>query len=233
MFINKEKINKNVFLLVIPIALWGSLLFVSPAMNRSYELDQDFDKTTIKEEVAVNDKQTDSHDKTDEKIAFVYQNYNPAYLPAVFFEEYYPIKYDKDFWYDFVNKYRPEDTNYRLIENEIIKRVVEINNNKYDKFFGIGNSTVQHIVNLERDFLLHYYTYGIIGSILLLIVYIIMPIIALIKFVKEKNYYSFIIALGVFLFILSAYLTGNIINSMTTIIAFALISSGINLREQE
>ena len=234
--INKEKINKSVFLLLIPIIIWPLLLLYSPSRNRYYELNYDDSHTTIKYDnpsyIPPTTKE-DIKDIEDKRIKYVYENYDRNYLPDFFFESYYPIKYDPDFWYNFVKTHDIHDINYRIIETEITKRMISVNDNKYDKFFGIGNSTVQHVVNIEKDFLLHYYTYGIIGSIILLIAYIVMPIKTIIEFIREKSYFNFIISSCIFLFIVVAFLTGNIINSMTTIMAFSLVSSGLNLNKEE
>lgn len=234
--INKERINKRVFWLLIPMIIWPLLLLYSPSRNRYYELNYDDSHTTIKYD---NPSYTppvtkeDIKDIEDKRIKYVYENYDRNYLPDFFFENYYPIKYDPDFWYNFVKTHDIHDINYRIIETEIIKRMISVNDNKYDKFFGIGNSTVQHVVNIEKDFLLHYYTYGIIGSAILLLAYIVMPIKAIIEFIREKSYFKFIISSCIILFMAVAFLTGNIINSMTTIMAFSLVSSGLNLNKEE
>lgn len=122
--------------------------------------------------------------------------------------------------------------NYRTIETSIIKRVKEINDDKLDILFGISNVRIQNIVNIERDFVLHYYAFGIIGSIVLLLVYIIMLAYSIYKFFKYQTYYLFIITTAILLFIFSAFLTGNIINSMNAIIPFAFISSSVFLSKK-
>ena len=54
---------------------------------------------------------------------------------------------------------------------EMIKYQKERYVNALDKYIGISNTRIQNIVNIESDFYLHYYAFGIIGSIILLIIY--------------------------------------------------------------
>ena len=221
----KEKINWHFLYILIPISIWIILLPISPYANRNIELNiayeiNDFDILAygeIKENAEI----------LDEKINYVYANYNPNYLPKVFFENYYPIKYDTEFWYNYVKNTKIEDINYRNIEKSIIKRVIEINDNKFDILFGISNTRIQNIVNIESDFVLHYYAFGIVGALLLLFVYIFLIVNSLYNFFKYQTYYMFTITTVILLFIFSAYLTGNIINSTNIIIPFTFIASGV------
>lgn len=217
----KEKFKKNSLYIIIIIAFWGCLLPISPYANRNIELNtiQESDINEIKESFEDEDFIT-----TDDNF---YEKYNPSFLPEVFFEKFYPIKYDYDFWDNLVNTIPLYDMNYRLIEISIIERVKDINNDKLDILFGISNTRIQNIVNIERDFVLHYYAFGIIGSIILLLVYILVFVYSIYKFFKYQTYYLFIMATVVVLFLFSAFLTGNIINSINTIIPFVFIVIGV------
>ena len=62
----------------------------------------------------------------------------------------------------------------------MLKRVKEINNNKYDDLLGLTYSRTSKVFNLEKDFQYQYYSLGIIGQILFigpLIVMLIMGIV--------------------------------------------------------
>lgn len=225
---NKIRIKKRIYILVIPVLGWILLLQVSPYNNRNIELNRSLnrhmDDTSI---VDGNSIVMDDTSMNVDKIKYVYQNYNKDYLPKVFFEKYYPIKYDEEFWYNFVKNNGIDKINYRYIEKSIIRRVVEVNNNALDKYIGISNTRIQNIVNIESDFILHYYAFGIIGSIILLVIYLILFIYAFINFVKMQNYYAFIMLSCVVLFLLSAFLTGNIINSINAVLPFIFVVSGV------
>lgn len=225
---NKISIKKRIYTLVIPVLGWVLLLQVSPYNNRSIELNRSInrhmDDTSIVDDKAI---VMDDTSMDVDKTKYVYQNYNKDYLPKVFFEKYYPIKYDEEFWYNFVKNNSIDKINYRYIEKSIIRRVVEVNNNALDKYIGISNSRIQNIVNIESDFILHYYAFGIIGSIILLVIYLILFIYTFNNFVKIQNYYAFIMLSCVVLFLFSAFLTGNIINSINTVLPFIFVVSGV------
>lgn len=228
----KRCFRKRVYILVIPVIGWLLLLGISPYSNRNIELNKtDTIKDMVDTTMVVDNSKIVIKEVT--KKDYVYNNYNKEYLPKVFFEEYYPIEYDEDFWYYFVKNNTIDDINYRYIEKSIIKRVVEINNNSLDKYFGISNSRIQNIVNIESDFYLHYYAFGIVGSFILLLVYLNLFIYALIKFVKVNSYFSFVYLSCVVLFLFSAYLTGNIINSINIMLPFIFIVSGLNYVDEK
>ena len=229
---NKKSIRKRIYILVIPVLGWVLLLQVSPYNNRNLELNRsmDIDINRHMDDTSIVDGDSIVMDDTSmeiDKTKYVYQNYNKDYLPKVFFEKYYPIKYDEEFWYNFVKSNSIDKINYRYIEKSIIRRVVEINNNALDKFIGISNTRIQNIVNIESDFILHYYAFGIIGSIILLIIYLMLFIYAFINFIKMQNYYAFIMLSCVVLFLFSAFLTGNIINSINAVLPFIFVVSGV------
>lgn len=225
---NKISIKKRIYILVIPVLGWVLLLQVSPYNNRSIELNRSINRH-MDEASIVDDKAIvmDDTSMNVDKTKYVYQNYNKDYLPKVFFEKYYPIKYDEEFWYNFVKNNSIDKINYRYIEKSIIRRVVEVNNNALDKYIGISNSRIQNIVNIESDFYLHYYAFGIIGSIILLVIYLILFIYTFNNFVKIQNYYAFTMLSCVVLFLFSAFLTGNIINSINTVLPFIFVVSGV------
>ena len=206
-FIKKEKINNNIYFLLIPIILSILLIPISPFNNR------------IKE---INEYQEYEKDHQEENIL---NDYNPNYLPSYFFEEYYSIEYDPEFWVNFTKETKNKNINYRYIEQKIIERMIEINNKKRTIFFGISNSRIQNVVNLERDFLMQYYAYGLIGSFILLINYLILLIKYSYYFVKKQDYDEFINLTLVCLFIFGSILTGNILFSLFPTITFSFLIS--------
>lgn len=240
--LNKEKINRYLLFLLVLSIFWYLIIPISPYSNRIEEMEsaytrEEIDKSDVIEESDVikreditiaNSKEKKS--QNDMYIDFVYDNYNPNYLPKSFFENNYPITADPEFWYLFIKNTPLKDINYRLIEKKIIERIVDIDDKPFDKYIGISNTRIQNVINLERDFLLHYYAYGLIGSTILLFFYVYSLKRATINFLKERDYFSFVLLSSIILFIFVAYLTGNIVNSMTTIIAISYIMGGLFLR---
>ena len=161
----------------------------------------------------------------DTKQEYIESIVNNDLVPEYFYKVYYSYENDPDFWINLIENTKEKELTYRFLERKIIQRVKNINNNKLDTLFGLSNSRVQNIHNLERDFIMQYYAFGIIGSIILLIVYLIMLIINIIKLIKKFSFLNSINLIANILFCFCAYLTGNILCSMTMIIFYSFLSS--------
>ena len=160
------------------------------------------------------------------KIQFIEENYETKQLHREFLFEYYPYKYDPDFWYDILQNEMSVTTDYRYIEQAMVKRVVEINHNPMDRLFGITNTRLQNIFNIEKDFIVQYYALGVIGLILIFAPYFIILGWFIYKTIKAKlknltviNLLSFVTIIFIFGI---AYMSGNLLNSLSFTIYFAL-----------
>ena len=115
------------------------------------------------------------------------------------------------------------------MEKAIIKRVIEYNNNPIDKILGISYVRVQNVFNIEQDFVVHYYSLGIIGTILIFMPYAIIlgkAIYGILKNIKLKKKVDEekMIALITILFLYAiAYCSGNLLNSLSFTIYFSII----------
>lgn len=229
----REKLNKAVFILLVPIAMWSAILPFSPFNNRNRELYMvPLDETTEAIGKVETEEVPNSIGKTQEysdKVLYVLDNYDPNYLPAFFFEEYYPIEYDEEFWYQFVKNNSMYGLNYRYIEKSIVRRMWKIDDKWDNILFGISNNRIQRVVNIESDFVLHYFAFGLLGSTILLFLYLMLIFYSVYRFFKEQSYYLFIFTTAILLFIFSAFLTGNIINSLFPTTIFAFVAMGISL----
>ena len=225
--IKKEKFNKHLFLLLSVIILWILLLPISPYKNRNIELNKysNFKEELFENNDVYNENDTQTIKKENSKQEYIESIVNNDLIPEFFYKIYYSYEYDPDFWIDLIENTDESNINYRLIEEKMIKRVIKINNNKLDVLLGISNSRIQNIHNLERDFIMQYYAFGIIGSIILLSVYLIMLIINIIKLIKKFSFLNSINLIANILFCFCAYLTGNILCSMTMIIVYSFLSS--------
>lgn len=170
--------------------------------------------------------ETNTDKKNKEMLNFIESTYETKQLDRQFLFTNYPYKYDPEFWYNFLHNDLQQTTNYRFIEISMIKRVVEINNNTMDKWFGITNTRLQNIFNIERDFVVQYYALGIIGAILIFLPYFILLGYFLYTTIKNKfknlNIINLLAGITiVFLFSIS-YFSGNLLNSLSFTIYFAL-----------
>lgn len=185
-FIRKQHFGFKCYIPIIVILLVYSLLLpINPMFNRLAERETVIE--TFKEEneepnnlvdnsvpdrnIINNEipsiKQAISNDNTNNEmpivdtsnymIQYIEDNYESKQLHEQFLLENYPYKYDPEFWYNFLQKDISLTTDYRYIETSMVKRVVEINNNPFDKWLGITNTRLQNIFNIEQDFVVQYY----------------------------------------------------------------------------
>lgn len=159
-------------------------------------------------------------------LQYIENNYENKQLNRQFLFANYPYQYDPEFWYNFLQNNISLTTDYRYIELSMIRRVIEINHNPMDKWFGITNTRLQNIFNIEKDFVVQYYALGIIGIILVFAPYFIIIGVFAYDTIKKKfkNLTVQNLLAGitiVFLFGIS-YMSGNLLNSLSFIIYFAL-----------
>lgn len=160
-------------------------------------------------------------------LDYIENNYESKQLHKQFLFDNYPYKYDPEFWYDFLQNDISLTTDYRYVEISMIKRVLEINNNSIDKWFGITNTRLQNIFNIERDFVVQYYALGIIGLILVFMPYFVFLIIFSFKTIKMKfknlNLINSLSAISIIFAFGISYFTGNLLNSLSFTIYFSIL----------
>ena len=165
-------------------------------------------------------------------IEYIKNHYEEKLINENFILNSYPYEYDPEFWLGILNEPINKRADYRYLEISMVKRVVEINNNKKDVWLGITNDRIQNIFNVERDYILQYYAFGIIGCVLFLSIYLILWILSIVKLIKNFNYFQASIVASIILILLIAYLTGNIYNQIAIFIPLLFLSSLALLKEK-
>ena len=215
--IKKEKFEfKSLLYSLIVIIISALILPFSPTMNR-YKIFNYILEVNSKVYYATSEQQI--------KIDYIRKNYQEKQIYPLFILERYPYQYDPDFWYDIMQLDYSYRANYRYLEISMLERVKKINNNKWDDWLGITNVRVQNIFNVERDFLLQYYCFGIIGSIILLLVYILILFKNIFNFIKSFCYKNAIMVLITSLFLLISYFTGNILSQLGIPIMYIFVNN--------
>ena len=81
----------------------------------------------------------------------------------------------------------------RFIAEKVLQRIEQNNtNNKTGvKLFGEGYSRMTNTIYLEKDFLSQYYTIGIIGILLFILPYILIPFVSLFYILFNRKYFTF------------------------------------------
>lgn len=170
-------------------------------------------------------------------ISYIDENYKYYNIHPYFIEQSYPFQYDPYFWFNVMNQTLEYRLNFRFIEKDMLNQVKKINNNKYDEIFGITFSRVSNIFNLERDFISHFYTLGMLGLLIFISPYLILLLIVIFKMLKNYNnlfnFKNVMFTLSVSITIFAAYYSGNVLDALvvTFILSFVygqLIKSVFN-----
>lgn len=223
--IQKKKFDfKACIPILIVLILYGTLLPINPMFNRIDEQSTviaEFDKTdtpllpSAETEVSL-----------EYMLNYIEGMHNEKKVPQQFLFENYPYQYDPEFWYNFLQQDISLTMDYRYTELSMIKRVVEINNNSMDKWFGITNTRLQNVFNIERDFIVQYYALGIIGIILIFAPYFIFILIFIYKTLKGKfknlTLVNCLSAITIVFLFGTSYMSGNLLNALSFTIYFAI-----------
>ena len=184
---------------------------------------------TLLEELIINTDLSNANYIPTNSLDYIYDNYKSKEIKDEFILQSYPYKYDPEFWLTIFEQPRYNRVNYRFLEESMVKRVVAINDNKYDMWLGITNTRLQNIFNIERDFIVQYYALGIIGLILVFSPYLVLIALYLYKLLKSKlnsltleNFLAFISIVLVFAI---SYFSGNLLNSLSFTLYLALLYS--------
>lgn len=169
-----------------------------------------------------------SEDNEKELLRFFKNNYKYISIKEQFLIDSYPYKYDPVFWYRIYDGMVPsERMQNRIVEEKMLQRVKEINNNKMDDWLGIGYTRTSNIYNLEKDFAYQYYSMGIIGAALLVGPYIAIilgiMIFMLMKFKKRVTIFNCSLVLGAGLSCFLAYYSGNVLENLGITIIFGFV----------
>lgn len=237
MLINKQHLRLKKYIpAIVVLVVYSISLPFNPLFNRLQEREtvietfQEYDINSESVNAEIIGKPT--VDTTDDKLKLIEAGYENKQIHKEFLFENYPYIYDPEFWYDFLQKDISLTTDYRYTELAMIKRVVEINNNNMDKWFGITNTRLQNIFNIEKDFVVQYYAIGVIGTILVFAPYFILIGIFAYDTIKKKfknlTVQKLLACITiVFLFGIS-YMSGNLLNSLSFTIYFTLLFAIIN-----
>lgn len=243
--VKKDKVDFKLkkIINVFPILLiYFLLLPINPVNNRISEINNQIDvevSATVYEEVSndslQNIKETNivEENVNDEsymeklRLQYIEENYKSKLINENFILNRYPYQYDVEFWTNILEEDVSLRTNYRYLEKQMVKRVVQINNNPSDIFLGITNTRLQNIFNIEQDFVVQYYALGIMGFILVFATYILLLLYYIYRVIGSKlsclnitNILAFITILMIFVI---AYNSGNLFNSLSFTIYFAIV----------
>lgn len=217
--LKKDKINwKKLIPCGILIVFYITMLPFSPTFSR-YEV---YDYLLPK---SINSLIASTENSYISDIEYIKNNYEEKLINENFILNSYPYEYDPEFWLTILNEPINKRADYRYLEIAMVSRVKEINNNNMDTLFGITNDRIQNIFNIERDYILQYYAYGIIGCILFLGIYLVLLIKSFKNLIFNFNYFNICVCSSIILFLFISYLSGNILNQISIFIPLLIIAA--------
>ena len=220
--IKNIKFELKPFVSIVVIGMiFGFLFFYSPLVNTSEKIDQ------AALDAYTKDKQIKIEDMTVEE-----------YLPFLaineeFYTQLYPYDEHKEFWYHVAK----EVPYYKRGGNRNAQTLItyDINSNFKNltsPLFGLSYSRFRSAkIYMEKDFLVHYYTIGILGIVLLLCPYIIILIYKLIQiiFIDKKlfNFYNIMLLASLFLPIAVSFMSGHVVDELIVSLYIGFIAGFI------
>ena len=220
--IKNIKFELKPFMSIVIIGIFFGILFLySPLVNTSEKIDQEALDAYTK------DKQIKEEDMTvEEYLPFLAIN-------KIYYTELYPYKEHKDFWYHVAK----EVPYYKRGGNRNAQTLItyDINSNfknLISPLFGLSYSRFRSAqIYMEKDFLVHYYTIGILGMILLLFPYIIILIYKLIQmlFIDRKllSFYNTMLLASLFLPIAVSFMSGHVVDELIVSLYMGFIAGFI------
>lgn len=223
------KFEKKYFTLLIFFMFFSYLFYsVCPLLNRNEYYNHLFNNSFTENSENTTESISLNEMSNDELKKYL-ENFN---ISPLFFNEYYPLEYDREFYEYYISLETNKINDTRFLEKSIISRIKELNNNSVDNYFGIGYNRVMNVFNIESDYVMQYYSLGIIGCILILGVNIILILYMYFKTLFNlKRYFTFeniMIMFTATYFLVTAYFTGNILNAISCIIPISFVI-GYNL----
>lgn len=231
--INKNKTNlQNLAYFIIIFISFLAVLPYAPVENRTYA--EDAANTIIEnlkdEELQKEYLQVITSNDISKKKEFIINNYRLYGLDEKFLIKNYPYQEDYEFWLELMNVPYTERANHRQLEALTTKRIIKLNNNKYDYLLGIGFSRLRNSkIYLEKDIYVHLYSIGVTGIILLIMPYALIGIYSFIKIIKEKkfNYLNCTLLLSIGLTYFCEIFSGNIFDEWIVTLFLSFICGNL------
>lgn len=164
-----------------------------------------------------------------EKLLYLEETLPKTHIQSVHVYTSYPYQEDLDFWYDLVHNtpYHAYSGN-RRVRTFMIDRILERDDRVSNYFWGISHTRSSSFVWPERDIQTHFDSLGIVGMLLLLGPYFVGVLIGIWyffkKFLKNLRLSRCIYLLAAGLGIVTAYLSGHVMNEVFPFVFLALMT---------
>lgn len=231
--LKKEMLQKRYTItLVIMLIITSSIIPFSPAYQNQLIAASDYqfvkEDDGIKNEARLNLKDGEKNPKWTDEWRNFYTYMFEAYVflisvtPPVYYKTFYDYRHDPEFWVRFIFDYELEERiNGRQIETIFTKyKWKELN--EVQKLTGFGYGTfMRGGIIIERDFVQQYYSYGLIGFVLIMSFWIVLFIYAGIKLLfgyknSKWTYLNIVLFFSTTTGLLCSYVSGHTLGELTT-----------------
>ena len=233
LIIKKEKLQKvYICFLIVATAMCAIIIPYGPAyQNQQIDADDyvfikgdENQRTEAKGLLKDADKLVKWSDEWRNFYVYMFEDYQflMNVTPPIYYTTWYSYKYDPQFWVDLIFKYELEErVNGRQIETIFTKyKWNELTTTQKLTGFGYGTFMRGGII-IERDFVQQYYSYGLVGVVLIMGAWIILLAYAGIKLLlgykdNHWNYLNIILLMAVCLGVVCSYVSGHTFDELTT-----------------
>lgn len=174
-------------------------------------------------------------DIKEEDIYQIFEKYHEEYMIKDVYLEEYPLKNDYTFWLNMAKRDKALNGNNRIMKTSILNRIEERNNNKSDKWLGLGYTS--NLIDPERDYVYQYYLFGIIGLILLIGPYFYLfglnAFMALKNIKNSINLKTICTMMPPVLCFMIAYMSGHVFNCITPMYYLVVVLALSNCIERD
>ena len=217
--LNKEKnMNKmGVISLLLLVILSVSIFKYLPVSNRIYITDDT--KNVLEnikkskgdyylDELLVDILDDDVDIKYQKQVDFIEKFYKIYGFDEIYIIDLYNYHDDPEFWIDLFRVPFQERADHRQLKTFVTKRIIELNDNKLDTLFGLSFTRLRSaLIYMENDILVHYYSIGILGIIVLIFPYLFIVFYAVFKIFQNKKHFNYL-NMTYIICILLAYIMG-------------------------
>ncbi len=237
--LKKEKLSKlYICFLVLVMVMSGLIIPYGPAyQNQQIDADDyvfikgdESQRTEAKGLLKDADKLVKWSQEWRDFYVFMFEDYQflMNVTPPIYYTTWYSYEYDPQFWVDLIFKYELEErVNGRQIETIFTKyKWDELTT--FQKLTGFGYGTfMRGGIIIERDFVQQYYSYGMVGIILIMGAWIVLLAYSglklLLGYKKGKwTYLNIILLMVICLGFVCSYVSGHTFDELTTSLFISL-----------
>jgi len=142
-------------------------------------------------------------------------------IPKPYYMKYYDYRLDPKFWVDVIFDYDLEERVSGRQFQRIFFNVKHANLTSYQKLFGFGYTRfMMGSIVLEKDFTMHYFTFGPIGMFLFFVPWLIAILFIVFRFFADfkRNFNLELMAFAIAIFggLMAAYMSGHVMDQYAT-----------------